>query len=99
MAVAHKGAISFGLVHIPVDLYTATQDSAISFNQLHKDCKQRIKYNKACPNCSINNLDSVDIIKGYEYEKGKYVIMEDEDFEKIKTEKDKTNPLILLTTF
>jgi len=37
MAVSHKGAISFGLVHIPVSLYTATQDNDISFNQLHKD--------------------------------------------------------------
>lgn len=90
MAVAHKGAISFGLVHIPVDLYTATQNSGVSFNQLHKDCKQRIKYKKSCPNCNINELKSEDIIKGFEYEKGKYVIMEDDDFEKIKTEKDKS---------
>ncbi len=89
MAVAHKGAISFGLVHIPVDLYTAIQDSGVSFNQLHKVCKQRIKYKKVCPTCNIADLKSEDIIKGYEYEKGKYVVMEDEDFEKIKTEKDK----------
>jgi DNA end-binding protein Ku len=46
MAVAHKGAISFGLVNIPVVLYTATQDISISFNQLHKTAKQRIKYKK-----------------------------------------------------
>lgn len=90
MAVAHKGAISFGLVHIPVDLYRATQDSGISFNQLHKVCKQRIKYKKMCPVCNISDLKADDIIKGYEYEKGKYVIMENSDFEKIKTEKDKT---------
>lgn len=90
MAVAHKGAISFGLVHIPVDLYTATQDIGVSFNQLHKVCKQRIKYKKVCPTCNIADLKSDDIIKGYEYEKGKYVVMEEEDLEKIKTEKDKT---------
>ena len=90
MAVAHKGAISFGLVHIPVDLYTATQDVGVRFNQLHKDCKQRVKYKKTCPNCNISDLKSEDIIKGYEYEKDKYVIMKDEDFENIKTEKDKT---------
>lgn len=90
MAVAHKGAISFGLVHIPVDLYTATQDTGVSFNQLHKVCKQRIKYKKVCPVCDVTDLKSDDIVKGYEYEKGKYVIMEDEDLEKIKTEKDKS---------
>lgn len=89
MAVAHKGAISFGLVYIPVDLYTATGDSGVRFNQLHKVCKQRIKYKKYCPTCNVDDLKSDDIIKGYEYEKGKYVVMEDEDLERIKTQKDK----------
>lgn len=95
MAVAHKGAISFGLVHIPVDLYIATSDSGVAFNQLHKDCKQRIKYKKTCPTCNINDLKPEDIVKGYEYEKGKYVIMNDEDFEKLKTEKDKIINILL----
>lgn len=90
MAVAHKGAISFGLVHIPVDLYTATQDVGIRFNQLHNKCKSRIRYKKVCPVCNISDLKPRDIVKGYEYEKDKYVIMESEDFENIKTEKDKT---------
>lgn len=90
MAMAHKGAISFGLVHIPVALYTATEDSGISFNQLHKDCKQRIRYKKSCPACNIDEVKPEDIVKGYEFEKGRYVIMQDEDFEKIKTEKDRT---------
>lgn len=44
MAVSHKGAISFGLVHIPVSLYTATQDNDIRFNQLHKEDNARIRY-------------------------------------------------------
>ena len=90
MAVAHKGAISFGLVHIPVDLYTATQDVGIRFNQLHNKCKSRIRYKKVCTVCNISDLKPEDIVKGYEYEKDKYVIMESEDFENIKTEKDKT---------
>lgn len=94
MAVAHKGAISFGLVYIPVNLYTAVGDSGVSFNQLHKVCKQRIKYKKSCPVCNIDELKSADIVKGYEYEKGKYVIFEEEDFEKIKTERDKTINII-----
>ncbi|MBC8571455.1 non-homologous end joining protein Ku [Zongyangia hominis] len=89
MAVSHKGAISFGLVHIPVALYTATQDNDIHFNQLHKDDHQRIRYKKVCGHCG-KEVVTKDIVKGFEYDKDKFVIMSDEDFEKAKTEKDKT---------
>lgn len=96
MAVAHKGAISFGLVYIPVNLHTTTQNTRISFNQLHKVCKSRIRYKKTCPNCQVE-VKNQDIVKGFEYEKGNYVIMEDEDFEKIKTEKDKSISILQFT--
>lgn len=89
MAVSHKGAISFGLVHIPVSLYTATQDNDISFNQLHKEDNSRIRYKKVCGHCG-EEVTNKDIVKGFQYDKDQYVIMTDEDFEKIKTEKDKT---------
>lgn len=89
MAVAHKGAISFGLVHIPVSLYRSTRDNDISFNQLCKETKQRIHYKKYCANCN-KELKSEDIVKGYQYEKDKYVIMTNEEIEAIKSEKDKT---------
>lgn len=89
MAVSHKGAISFGLVHIPVSLYTATQDNDISFNQLHKEDHARIRYKKTCGHCGIE-VTTKDIVKGFEYDKDHYVIMTDDDFENIKTEKDKT---------
>lgn len=89
MAVAHKGAISFGLVHIPVALYRSTRDHDISFNQLCKQTKQRIHYKKYCANCD-KELKSEDIVKGYQYEKDKYVIMTNEEIEAIKSEKDKT---------
>lgn len=90
MAVAHKGAISFGLVHIPVNLYVAAERSGITFNQLHKKCMGRIKYKKSCPTCDLDEVSNDDIVKGYEYEKNKYIVMEDEELDKIKTEKDKT---------
>lgn len=48
MAVSHRGAISFGMVHIPVGLYTATQDVDIHFNQLCKEDGSRVKYKKVC---------------------------------------------------
>lgn len=89
MAVSHKGAISFGLVYIPVSLYTATQDNDVHFNQLHKEDNSRIRYKKTCAHCG-KEVKGEDIVKGFEYDKDKYVIMSDDDFEKIKTEKDKT---------
>jgi Ku protein, prokaryotic len=89
MAVSHKGAISFGLVYIPVALYTATQDNDVHFNQLHKEDNSRIRYKKTCAHCG-KEVTSGDIIKGFEYDKDKYVIITDDDLEKIKTEKDKT---------
>jgi DNA end-binding protein Ku len=89
MAVAHKGAISFGLVHIPVNLYTATQDNDISFNQLHKDDNARIQYKKTCAHCG-KEITSSDIIKGFQYEKDRYVVVTEDDLEKIKTDKDRS---------
>lgn len=93
MAVAHKGSISMGLVLIPVGLYKTTVDNDIHFNQLDKESKARIKYKKYCSHCN-KEVGPDDIIKGYEYEKGKYVVMTDDDLEKIKTRKDKTIHII-----
>jgi len=89
MAVAHKSVISFGLVAIPVSMYTATQDNDIHFNQLHKDDNERVRYKKTCGHCG-KELTSKDIIKGYQYDKDHYVVISDEELEKIKTEKDKS---------
>lgn len=93
MGVSHKGAISLGLLYIPVGLYTTTRDNDVKFNQLCKDTKERIKYKKYCPSCN-KEVKSDDIIKGYEYENDKYVIMAEEELEKIKTKKDKTIHII-----
>ena len=89
MAVAHKGSISMGLVLIPIGMYKATVDNDIHFNQLEKESKARIKYKKYCNHCG-KEVSSSDIIKGYEYEKDKYVVMADDELERIKTKKDKT---------
>jgi DNA end-binding protein Ku len=91
-----KSAISFGLVHIPISLHTATTDIDIRFNQLHKDTKERIRYKKTCAHCS-EEVKPEDIVKGFEYEKGRYVIITDDDFEKIKTEKDRTLQILHFT--
>ncbi|HEY8365446.1 MAG TPA: Ku protein [Haloplasmataceae bacterium] len=89
MAVSWKGSISFGLIYIPVSLYSATQEKNISFNMLHKDCLTRIRYKKVCEYCDTE-VSSNDIVKGYNYEDNKYVIFTNEDLEKIKTPKDKS---------
>ena len=89
MQIAHKSAISVGLLYIPVGLYKTTRNASISFNQLCKDSKERIRYKKYCPSCD-KEIKNEDIIKGYEYEKGKYVTFTQDELEKIKTKKDKT---------
>ena len=90
MAYSYKGSISFGLVYIPITLYTAITDTAISFKLLEKKTKSRVKYKKTCMDCKDKEIGNQDIVKGYEYEEGKYVIFSEEDFEKIKSPKDKT---------
>lgn len=89
MGVSHKGAISLGLLYIPVGLYTTTRDNDIHFNQLCKETGERVKYKKYCPSCN-KEVKAEEIIKGYEYEDGKYVVMTPEELENIKTKKDKT---------
>lgn len=89
MAISHRTVISFGLVAIPVALYTATQDNDIHFNQLHKEDNSRIRYKKTCAHCG-KEIGPKDIVRGYEYDKDHYVIVTDEELEKIKTEKDKS---------
>ncbi len=89
MPVSHKGSISMGMVLIPIGLYKTTVDNDIHFNQLEKESKARIKYKKYCSHCG-KEVGAQDIIRGYEYEKDKYVVMTDDELERIKTRKDKT---------
>ncbi|MGI6082409.1 MAG: Ku protein [Limnochordia bacterium] len=74
-----KGAISFGLVNIPVRMYAATEDKSLSFNQLHRKCHTPIRYVKHCPTCD-SEVRPEEIVRGYEYENRGYVILEEEDF-------------------
>lgn len=77
-----NGVITFGMVSIPVGLSTAVSTKDISFNQIHQVCGSRIKLQKYCPHCErvVNNDE---LVKGYEYRKGSYVLMTDEDFEDV----------------
>lgn len=75
-----NGAISFGLVTIPVKLYTATRSHDLSFNQLHKGTNSRIKYKKWSP-VAEREVTEDEIVRGYEYAKNQYVILEENDLE------------------
>lgn len=83
-----KSNISFGLVNIPVIMNPIIKNNDTSFNQLHTKCHERIKYIKYCPLCKVD-VKEKDIIKGYEYEKDKYVIFKKEELDKLKPEADK----------
>jgi DNA end-binding protein Ku len=86
---SRKSVITFGMVAIPIAMYTATQDNDIRFNQLHKEDKSRIRYKKTCAHCG-KEIKADDIVKGFEYDDDKYVVITDEEIEKIKTEKEKS---------
>ncbi|RNB88043.1 Ku protein [Brevibacillus nitrificans] len=85
MHTVWKGSISFGLVNIPVRMFTATEERDIRFRQLHKDCNTPIKYAKMCPHCE-REIEPSEIVRGYEYEKGHFVIIDDADLEAITPE-------------
>lgn len=89
MAYSYKGSISFGLVYIPVQLQNAVRSNDIGFNMLDKKTMSRVKYKKTCVDCGEREVKQEDIIKGYEYEDGKYVTFSEADFEKLKSKKDK----------
>ncbi|HQP91424.1 MAG TPA: Ku protein, partial [Candidatus Omnitrophota bacterium] len=81
-----SGMISFGLVNIPVKLYTAVKSRQYEMNLLRKDDLCPIQYKRVCRKTG-EEVPYQDIVKGYEYEKGDYVVLDDEDFEKAATKK------------
>ena len=92
-----KGYIKVSLVTIPVRVYPATESSAtISFNQLHAECQTRIQQKKWCSTCE-REITSAEVVKGYEFEKGRWVVMDEEDIAKVKTESSKVINLLQFT--
>jgi DNA end-binding protein Ku len=80
-----KGSISFGLVYIPISVYPATREEKLSFRQLRKTDLSPIKYKKVAE-ADMKEVPADEIVKGYEYEKGRYVVLSDDDFEKVRIE-------------
>ena len=81
-----KGYLKISLVNIPIKVFPATDAGAtLSFNQLHAECQTRIQQKRWCPHCQ-REVPNTDIVKGYEFEKGRYVLVGDEDLEKVRVE-------------
>src|SRR5689334_13585140 len=79
-----KGFLKVSLVNIPVKVFPATESAAsLSFNQLHAECQTRIQQKKWCPHCE-REVTNAEIVKGYEFEKGRYVVVSEEDIEKVR---------------
>ena len=89
-----KGYLKISLVNIPIKVFPATESSgSISFNQLHAECQTRIQQKKWCPHCE-REVPNTEIVKGFEFEKGRYVVMSDEDLEKVRPESTRVIDLV-----
>lgn len=88
-----KGSLSFGLVNIPVHMYTGSKEKELSFTLLHKKDHSQIHYARVCK-AEGKEVPWNEIVKGFEFEKGEYVIVTDEDFEKANLKKSKTIEII-----
>ncbi|MCQ6562696.1 non-homologous end joining protein Ku [Paenibacillus mendelii] len=89
MHTVWKGAISFGLVHVPVKMFSATEDKDISMRLIHRECGSPVSYIRKCQTCETE-VDWDAIIKGYEYEKGHFVLFEKDELEQLTDDATKT---------
>jgi DNA end-binding protein Ku len=81
-----KGYLKISLVNIPIKVFPATESSvSISFNQLHAECQTRLQQKRWCPQCQ-REVPHTEIAKGYEFEKNRYVVLTEDDFENVRTE-------------
>jgi DNA end-binding protein Ku len=89
-----KGFLKISLVNIPIKVFPATESSGtISFNQLHGECQTRIQQKRWCPTCD-REVPNTEIVKGYEFQKGRYVVVTEEDFAKVTVESTRVINLV-----
>ena len=88
-----KGAISFGLVTIPVSVYPATEEKSLRFNQLHDEDGGRVRMKRTC-SVDGEEITFDHIVKGYEYEKDKYVVLTEDDFDKVPVESSRAIDIV-----
>ncbi|HVE90974.1 MAG TPA: Ku protein [Actinomycetota bacterium] len=90
MQAIWKGAISFGLISIPIRVYGATEEKTLRFNMLHAEDKGRVRFNRTCTECGKDNLTKDDMIRAYEYEKGSYVTFTDDELDAVEVPTSRT---------
>jgi DNA end-binding protein Ku len=88
-----RGTISFGLVSIPIRLYTAARSKRTFLHQIHNACNTRLKQPLYCPTCE-RIVDRSEVIKGYEYETGRYVLIDSDEIKKITPQSGKVMEII-----
>src|SRR6187401_1264365 len=92
-----KGFLKVSLVNIPVKVFPATESAAtLSFNQLHAECKTKIQQKKWCPHCE-REVTTSELVKGYEYQKGNWVVVEEDDIAKVRVESTRVIDLAQFT--
>lgn len=96
MRAIWKGHLRFSLVTIPIQVYKATRAKEVPFHLLHRPCMNRIKYQHYCPTCD-RSVSSDELVRAYEYSKGKYVTIEDEELERLKTSSNKVINILYFT--
>jgi DNA end-binding protein Ku len=93
-----KGYLKVSLVNIPIRVFPATDSAAsISFNQLHAECQTRIQQKKWCPTCQ-KEVPNTELVKGYEFEKGRFVVMTEEDIAKVRPQSTRVIDLVQFAT-
>ena len=84
-----KGSLTFGLLAVPIRLFTAARSERLNLHQLHKECHTRLKQPLYCPSCD-RQVNRSEVVRGYEYEPGKYVVVSDDEIKKITPRSSKT---------
>jgi DNA end-binding protein Ku len=89
-----RGYLKISLVNIPIQVFPATESAAaLSFNQLHAECQTRIQQRRWCRSCA-REVPNAEIVKGYEFERGRYVILNDEDFDAVRPDSTRVIDLV-----
>jgi DNA end-binding protein Ku len=89
-----KGYLKISLVNIPIKVFPATESGGtISFNQLHGECQTRIQQKRWCPHCN-REVPNTEIVKGFEFEKGRYVVLSEDDFDNVRPESTRVIDLV-----
>ncbi len=88
-----QGNLKLALVLVPVKAYPAAREKRVAMNQLHQECKSRVRQQRHCPNCD-RQVERDEIVSGYEYAKGQYVLMSDEDLSALRLPSERTLDIV-----